>query len=86
MIKKKPWLAAVLNLIPGLGYIYNGKRQLFGGLLLVAIVIIIADGFYLAYTNSLPESKITLSSVSGLLITVAFMYDAYKEAKHLNQR
>jgi len=31
---KKPWLAAVLNIIfSGLGYIYVGKRKLFGALL-----------------------------------------------------
>lgn len=42
-MNKKPWLAVILNvLLTGLGYIYAGKRKLFGVMLLVGELAAIA--------------------------------------------
>ncbi len=42
-LNKKPWLAAILNIIPGLGYLYVGKRTFFGTLLLISSSLFIID-------------------------------------------
>lgn len=81
---KKPWIAALLNIIlPGSGYLYNGKRKFFGSL--------VAAGYLLTYYIELstdPTLSERLSSplmfVAGVILGVAFAYDAYEEAQELS--
>lgn len=78
---KKPWLAAFLNLIvPGVGYLYLGKRKAFSVLLLISLVVfglaLFSDpGLYKGYGESL------LAGVSGFIVGLAFAVDAYLMAK-----
>jgi len=75
---KNPWIAGILNIIPGLGYLYLGKRKVFAGLLLLSLLIGFIDGFL----NPWPEIPITLLLLIEIaLLLFAFMYDAYQEAK-----
>jgi hypothetical protein len=68
------------------GYLYNGKRKIFGSLLLAGYALILFEGFYLLSKNSsLPEGTI-FSYIAGLLFIFGFMYDAYREAVALNKR
>ena len=79
-MSKKPWLAALLNiLIPGLGYLYLGKRKLFGILLVVSGVA--------AYIWVINKPQVTelfgdpFINMMLLFYEVAFAIDAYQEAK-----
>ncbi|MBU1017057.1 hypothetical protein KJ678_02735 [Patescibacteria group bacterium] len=81
---KKPWLAAILNLIlSGVGYIYNGKRVVFGVLILISSVIsYIVEGSDLDILSS--EVKV-IAVTAYLVMAIAFSYDAYREAKEINE-
>jgi hypothetical protein len=83
---KLAWLAALLNIITGLGYIYNGKRKFFGFILLIGYLFVVLEQFYLMYINYPLPDNTSLSFIAGLLFIFAFMYDAYREAKELNKR
>ena len=87
MKRKRPWLAALLNIIIfGLGYIYNGRRMLFGSLWTAAMVIVIAEALYLTFIGALPDTEpTTLSALATILVYTAFGYDAYQEAKSINK-
>ncbi len=81
-MKKKPWLAAVLNiLLVGLGYIYVGKRILFGALLIIGEVL----SYVWLFTDS--EASLILENpwviLSGVFYIVAFAIDGYKCAKEV---
>lgn len=78
--KKLPWLAMILNIVlPGAGYLYVGKRMIFGGLLLGATI----SGFMWGPSD---EAISIISNqwviTSGLLTYIAFAFDAYMEAKN----
>ena len=76
---KKPWLAAVLNfLFFGVGYIYVGRRVLFGILL---IIIGFTESIFWFYTGSIAPQFIATSIVASS----AFAYDGYRDAKELNK-
>ncbi|MBU1726354.1 MAG: hypothetical protein KJ880_01830 [Candidatus Omnitrophica bacterium] len=82
--KKIPWLAAVLNiLVNGLGYIYIGKRKAFGLLLMLAQI-----STCVWVLKSQPASVYLFRdfwiSLSGILYSAAFAFDAYKLAKETN--
>jgi len=79
--RKNPWISAVLNfIIWGVGYIYNGKRVGFGVLLLLADVIgMTLLAFSLAIIN--PAFWFTIT-----ILSIAFAYDGYKEAKEINRQ
>jgi len=78
MTKKNPWLAGILNIVPGLGYLYLGRRKVFSYLLLSAILLGVIEG----YLNPKIQISNTLFSIIGTILVVsAFIYDAYKEAK-----
>ena len=89
--KKNPWIAAILNLLFwGLGYVYNGKRVLFGVLILIAdlsfTLAVILAGMTSGDYSLISDSDLiggALMTVFGILITAAFTYDAYKEAKEM---
>ena len=85
-VRKNPWIALVLNvLLWGTGYIYNGRRKVFGILILLSEIGAIAalgpeyfaDIF--AYEINLP-----LETMAAVL-TVAFALDAWNEAKNINR-
>lgn len=82
-MNKKPWLAGLLNLIPGLGYLYLGTRKVFASLLLATLALMLID--YVAFEevakwwDSEPYTVVTILTYTTA--TVAFVYDAYSEAK-----
>jgi hypothetical protein len=78
-MKKKPWLAALLNIVlSGSGYIYNGKRVLFGSLLLLAEVL----GYAALFTGLDPSQFMNNWMIAaGVIWTSALAIDAYQEAK-----
>jgi hypothetical protein len=80
---KKPWLAAVLNIIPGVGYLYLNSKRIFGWLLIASVVASILDMFDPAVVNSNynggPATPWIVLSF-GLLLA-AFIVDGYYEAK-----
>lgn len=74
---KKPWAAALLNiLLPGLGYVYVGKRTLFGSGVLFASVI----SYWGATFENLPMSV----WIDSFIITILFAYDGFKDAQEVN--
>src|SRR3989344_7623691 len=76
---KNPWIAGILNIIPGLGYLYLGKRKVFAGLLLLSLLITIMDKIF----NPWPDMSTTLFYwIEGTLILSAFFYDAFMETKN----
>lgn len=81
--KKNPWIAAVLNfLLYGLGYIYNGKRLLFGaGLVIFGIVY-----FAVLMMLNLPEAVWDWITIFGFIFALLFAYDGFQESKELNRR
>src|SRR3989338_4553671 len=78
--KKRPWLAALLNIIIwGLGYLYVGKRKNFGILLLLGQLLIIILTAGVVESNWTLFDSLSLPGV--ILVYIAFAYDAYKTAK-----
>ena len=76
---KKPWLAAHLNFhFYGVGYLYIGKRVLFGVLLLIVGII---ESVYWFSALTMPPEVIA----AGIIGAVAFAYDGYKDARELNR-
>lgn len=79
MAKKHAWLAGLLNFFTlGLGYIYNGKRVLFG------VLVLIGAGLAAYVEFSLKAAAPALypySFASFLILAVATAIDGYKEAK-----
>ena len=75
---KKPWASAILNfLLPGLGYVYTGKRTAFGiGLLLSSIILYWGVSF-----TDLPP----VVWVDAFILAILFAYDGYKTAEEVNQ-
>ncbi|MDB5187159.1 MAG: hypothetical protein JWM07_631 [Candidatus Saccharibacteria bacterium] len=83
---KNPVLAAVLNvLIPGIGYLYVGVRTKFAIMLIAASIVGIAATFdpqsFMYFGGETPPKMSLIDSLSLLIVTVAFAYDAYMEAK-----
>ncbi len=87
---KKTWLSAILNFFfMGLGYIYNGKRQLLGVLLTIgAIALTYLEQFYkfsdgnVLQTHDSTAFGIMASTV--FIINTGLAIDAFKEAKTIN--
>ena len=77
---KNPWIAAVLNvLIAGLGYVYIGKRVVFGALLIVSEFVAYIWFFSTPEVSSIFYNSILL--VSAVLAIAAFGFDAFQLAK-----
>lgn len=84
--RRKPWLAALLNIFYGVGYLYNGKRKVFAWFLFIGMCLIIGGTIYSGY-KGVPSPKLNIYDWMGsIFITFAFMYDAYKEAKSINEK
>ncbi|KXA98246.1 hypothetical protein AKJ37_00840 [candidate division MSBL1 archaeon SCGC-AAA259I09] len=88
--RKSPWLAALLNLMPGLGYLYAGKKKLLG-LSLVAFIWtwITAVGRSMSQGGIHEISPFLLywaSIGAPLFMLFAFARDAYLEIKEENKR
>ena len=87
---KNPALATVLNIIPGLGYVYiGGQKRLFGVALLVGLVtsgISALDPLLYSeeYWNSGFRIWDWLALASMLLFVGGFMYDGYLSANTPN--
>jgi len=78
---KKPWLAALLNVIwSGLGYLYVGKRKLFGVLLILseilACVWLFTDPVAWQVMENIWVGLAAIPFVIGLAV------DAYNDAKN----
>jgi MFS family permease len=89
MVKKRnvkiPWLAALLNfIIPGVGYVYAGKRVGFGvGLIVWSILSFIIYSFFPYPEGYNPWQADFLVQ---FLICLVFAYDGYKTAEEVNGR
>ena len=84
-MNKKPWVAAILNLIFfGAGYIYNGKRVGLGIALTIA-VFFVRYGEINIFLTHLVGSYYYYLMVGITIIQISFAVDAYKEAKSRNQ-
>jgi len=81
---KNPTLATLLNIIPGLGYIYVGRKRIFGLLILITVLLSIANAFDPVYADTpYIESGLIweLMYVATIILAiVAFMYDGYHDA------
>ncbi len=85
---KNPHVAAALNIIPGLGYLYLNRKVHFGGLLLFGTILITLASAYNPSLAPYAEAPLTawdaVSSLGLLLIIAGFVTDAYREALTLN--
>jgi len=80
-MKKKPWIAALLNFIlMGAGYIYNQKRILLGVGFTIGAVILTYIELQLQVSNPVLH-KIMFGAV--FLINTCFAIDAYNETKRI---
>lgn len=85
---KKPWLACVLNIIlPGVGYVYVGHRVAFGILLFISNLFIWSFSWPSGWSwSKLSNSMLASIFIAVILTTIAFAYDAYKDAQEVNLR
>jgi len=85
---KNKWLAAALNLIVGLGYIYlGGIRRVFGIMMLVSWVsIMLASIAFSPYsTDSVSTSTLVLGWFTIFMFVLPFVVDAFLEAQRINK-
>lgn len=78
---KSPGLTAFLNVIlPGLGYLYAGKRTEFGTLLIISTIIAMVSG-----TGNISVKDIPIGLFLSYFVSlIAFGYDGFKIAKEIN--
>ena len=83
---KNPWVAGILNfLLPGLGYVYAGKKRFFVsyGFLILSIVVAIYE--WDDIVNAF-HGKINFDFLIYLIIyPIVFAYDAYFDAILFNK-
>jgi hypothetical protein len=86
--QKKAWIAVLLNLIPGAGYIYLNPKRVFGWIL-ISVEILFFIATLMTWEEPIPEvtnaSADALGSLAFLLLGAAFMVDAYFETKRINK-
>jgi hypothetical protein len=93
LLAKNPWIAAVLNfMLYGLGYVYVGKRKVFGWILLLGhLVSFVTLGYSLEFpitTYPLSGAALAysrLAIIGALILEAAFAYDAYQLAEEFNR-
>ena len=83
-MKKNPYLAAFLNLLFfGAGYIYNGKRVLFGVLITIALWVTQYGEIQIFLGNESPAHWAFI--IGGLVFAKLILaYDGFVEAKSIN--
>ena len=80
MKRKSRGLAALLNLLlPGVGYLYVGRRVGFAALLFIGVLLGTAE----AYSDDGAISG--LEAVGGIIIAIAFAIDGWGEADRRNK-
>jgi len=86
-MKKRPWLAAILNLFfYGLGYVYVGRRINFGWLIFIG-GLAYEIGYAVATWNvELPFYWDLLSNIGATVIAIALAIDGYNEAVAVNKK
>lgn len=88
---KNPTIATLLNVIPGLGYLYvGGKRRVLGVTLIIATIILFITPFVDPSVTFDDSHQIGISTNAlYLILTITFlggfMYDAYAAAIEKNQ-
>lgn len=77
-----PWVAAILNLLlPGLGYVYVGKRIGFGvGLIFSGIIL---WGFATLSYNTVTNFPLVMW-IDTIILSILFAYDGFNTAKEVN--
>jgi hypothetical protein len=81
--RKSPFLTAFLNLIwTGLGYIYVGKRVMFG----VCFAIWNAVFLTIMIMTPLPYTAWVFLSVDSSILSLLFAYDGYRTAEEVNRQ
>lgn len=75
---RRPWFAAVLNLVWGLGYLYVGRRRLLGVALFSCVFTTFAAGEILYESFYLAAGMLL---TAWFFVSVALARDAYLEAK-----
>ena len=85
---KNKWLAAALNILPGVGYLYLGVRTPFAVILLLLLPAIVIAGVFDPALSSSSSSDSSLSWGTLLILAIpaiAFIVDAFNEARAINQ-
>jgi hypothetical protein len=84
---KKPFLAAALNLIPGVGYLYISTKRVLGWLLLATSIAAFISLFDPSLNLPTPEPQGIWNvwyTLTFMLPYAAFVIDGYLEAKKAN--
>ena len=84
--KKNPWVAAVLNfIIPGLGYLYVGKKHV-----LVSVGFIVVNLLSALFLPFPTEDLSFLDKYSWaplfILVSLIFSFDAYQDGLEVNSQ
>jgi len=84
--KKNPWVAAILNfIIPGLGYLYVGKKHV-----LVSVGFIIVNLLSALFLSvpiedlSYIDKYLDLGVPIVILVSLIFSFDAYQDGLEIN--
>lgn len=79
ILAKNPWLGAILNaLLPGVVYLFVGRRNKFGALLVLGIIF----AFFSSKNNpEITQPSGIISVFSVIFIQLAFAVDGYNECK-----
>jgi hypothetical protein len=88
---KNPTITALLNIIPGVGYLYVGRKSVFAILLILGLVLSMTSSYLdprlAEYYASTEFSLWDWVALLGFLSAVGgFMYDAYQEAEIYNSK
>jgi hypothetical protein len=85
MNMKNKWVAALLNILPGLGYLYLGVRTNFAAILLLLLPAAIFAGTLDPTLSSGPNTGFSWGTILILAVPmIAFMVDGYSEANRVN--
>lgn len=81
-MNKKPWLAALLNLLFfGAGYVYLGRKTGFGWSLILAWILV-RIGEITIYLNGTVFQQWLVLFVGLVVFMITFALDGYREAKN----
>lgn len=78
--EKKPWLGALLNVIPGLGYVYS-ERLVLGVGWIIAFVLLATSSFSVDYSNPIEWGAF----LSLVVVWILLVYDGYVSTKEANR-